>query len=117
MTQSTYPDMDMKCTPDGGECTIQTGQKAVSTAGTAVPLSDVPVIVWRIDLIADGTNSGAVFVGADGVNKDTLQAAPLRPGECYSIQCPSGAVMDLRLIYLDAEQDGDGVTFNYFQIA
>ena len=86
---------------------IFSGQKAVSTAGTAVRLHDDMTVNAAVMVKALNSNSGRVFVGNAGGDVDSNHGMPLAAGESLVLHW----VSNLRQIWLDAENDGDGVAW------
>ncbi len=85
------------------------GRKVVTTAGTRVALAS-STVATRAILTAETSNTGLVVVGAVTVVAavGTRRGVPLSPGA--TIEIGAG---DLANIYIDSEQNGDGVTFLY----
>jgi hypothetical protein len=84
-----------------------TGQKTVAAAGTAEPLGntqvDFSILVRALD-----TNTGIVAVGNDGTDDVTLaNGYRLAAGEV----CAFEHVDNLAAIYVDAEVNGEGVSW------
>ena len=82
------------------------GQKSVTTAGTAVALSTAGAFAPGTYLIKALTgNTGTVYIGNDGANDVTSSnGMPLLAGEPYVV-----TVYDLAQIYIDATADAQGV--------
>jgi len=81
------------------------GQKIVTTAGTAVALGDqavcAPLLVKALD-----TNTGVVALGCDGAGDVTLaNGLRLEPGEAAAF----AFVGSLANVWLDAAVNGEGV--------
>jgi len=87
---------------------ITTGQDTVGTAGTAVALNDdtsepVPdgvVLAVR----ANSDNSTSIYLGDDTV--DASSGFELAPGDGLDIR-----TTDVASVYINAETDGDGVSW------
>lgn len=86
------------------------GRKAVTTAGTRVPLSASAVPCCWIILTALSGNTGTVVVGSSTVvaSLATRRGMPLDASDSVNL-----SVTDLNAIYLDSAVDGEGVTFVY----
>jgi hypothetical protein len=83
------------------------GQKTVTTAGTAVALGTQPINAPLI-VKALGTNTGAIAVGNDGANDvSTSNGLLLGPGEEVSFEF----VGHLASLFIDSENDGEGVSW------
>lgn len=83
------------------------GQTIVTTSGTATPLGS-QVINSGLMVMALDTNTGVVSVGNDG-SGDVALSNGLRLGVGDAIVF--NFVGDLASIWLDAESDGDGVSW------
>ena len=100
---------------------IADGRQVVTTAGTRVQLSATNnTKVGGIIITAETDNTGAVVVGASTVVAAvaTRRGTPLAAGKSMTINgswAGDEGRVDLSDIYIDAEQDGDGVTFMYLQ--
>jgi hypothetical protein len=87
--------------------TIASGQKTVTTAGTAVALGsgriDGALLVKALD-----TNTGVVALGNDGGNDVTLSnGLRLQAGEVVVFEY----LGELASLYLDAAVNGEGVSW------
>ncbi len=85
---------------------IGNGSKVVETAGTAVPLA-ASTACRKVIITAKQANAGVIWVG--GVDIESGVGKPLVPLQDIEI-----LVDDLAKIYIDASQNGDGVTYIYF---
>ncbi len=103
--------------PDASTLSIASQAVTVTSAGTPVPLAAGSSYTWRVDITAKSNNLGKVFVGNSSVHYSSLPVAPLEAGESYTITCPAGSRIDLAGVYLDAEQNGEGVVLNIYTIA
>lgn len=127
MAEKVYPNIDVQfetgqtqefaIDPDDSALTIVSTAKSVTAAGTAEAIVSSETFAWRVDIVAEASNSGNIYVGDSNVDKDSLKAAPLASGEAYTIECPAGCRMDLNAIYIDADTSGEGIVFNSFTIA
>lgn len=89
--------------------TIGDGRKLVTTAGTRVALGgDVPC--RRVHITALVGNTGTVVVGSSTVvaSAATRQGVPLMPLSSITLE-----VKNLNLVYLDSEQNNEGVSYLY----
>jgi hypothetical protein len=87
----------------GGESPAS-GQKVVTTAGTAVAVgSDIDV--RNLVIIADPDNGGNIYVGDSGVDNTGCK---LPPGGIL----PAGNV-NLSAIFIDADNSGEGISYYY----
>lgn len=86
------------------------GRKVVTTAGTAVQLSDTSVRCENITIVAESDNTGIIAIGDANVvaAEGSQQGAILTPLGSITIK-----VGDLKNIYIDSTVSGDGVTFGY----
>ena len=87
------------------------GRKIVDSIGTAVQLSSTSVAMKYVIIVAETDNTGLVIVGNQGVvaNLTTRKGIPLDKGG--SITVPD---TNLTNVYIDAEVNGEGVTFMAF---
>lgn len=94
-------------------------RKTLTTSGVPEPLTPIQVKTSWIELVADITNSGLVYIGGstttkgtgNGLNKD-YQGIPLYPGEWLLFRWMDAYnPYDLHTIYMDADNDGDSVDF------
>ncbi len=89
---------------------IGDGRKVVATAGTREPLVPSGVFVFGVAITALEGNAGAVVVGGDTVvaNLTTRSGTPLNPRDSVDYD-----VNDLRHVWVDVVNSGDGVSFSY----
>ena len=86
---------------------IVAGAKTVTTAGTAVQLAASATACKRIIMTAEDDNTGKIYYGGSSVSSslgDYLFAA----------QKVTIEIDDVSKVYIDADQDTDGVKFTYF---
>jgi hypothetical protein len=84
------------------------GQKTVTTAGTAVALSTGQVINGPIMVKALDTNTGIVALGNDGANDVTVSnGIRLDAGEAVVFEF----VGNLSTLWLDSTVNGEGVSW------
>ncbi len=88
-----------------GSDTPVSGQKTVTTAGTAVAVGG-DVAVKGLIVIADPDNGGNIYVGPATVDSSTGLALP--PGGIL----PAGNV-NLSDIYIDSDVSGEGISYYY----
>ena len=83
------------------------GQKTVTSAGTAVPLASLP-INGPLIVKALNSNAGNISVGNDGNNDVTVtNGLLLAAGDEFYF----GYIGNLSSIYIDSENDGEGVSW------
>ena len=108
---------------------LYTGTATVAAHGTPVALAAVRTPASWVTVHARANNAGPVYVGgvtdvAAPLNTDAVKNAVdnanayvghrLIPGDFVNLREMGGATyLDLRYIYVDADNDGDVVTFNY----
>ncbi len=85
---------------------VMSGEKTVTTAGTAVALHSSRR-VKALTVIAKSSNTGRVYVGGADVSSATNEG--LGPGETISFEAVTW--LDLADIYIDADNNGEGVDF------
>lgn len=84
---------------------LKTGQKAVTTAGTAVVLGTTTDI-REVLIQAKVTNSGYIFVGPSTVANNHTNGMCLTKGEAAHFYCTT-----LADIYINSTVNGEGVTY------
>jgi len=83
------------------------GQKVVTTAGTAVQLGTEKILGSLLVKALD-TNTGVVALGNDGAGDVTVSnGLRLEAGECVIFE----NVFGLDCLYLDSAVDGEGVSW------
>ena len=87
--------------------TFMASEQTVTSAGTAVALSAVSQRVRSVTIIAKAGNVGQVYVGGADVDSDTNGRLDARE----SLVIPAAAWLDLTDIYIDADENDDGVDF------
>jgi hypothetical protein len=84
------------------------GQKVVTTAGTAVILAATQVVNGPVMVKALDTNTGVIAIGNDGANDVTVSnGLRLLPGEGVVLEF----VGDLVTLYIDSAVSGEGVSW------
>ena len=86
---------------------LLSGQKLVTTAGTAEALVAGTKRVKRLQVIALSTNTKPVYVGGSDVSSTTNGGL----AASGSISLEAEGWMDLADIYVDADTAGEGVDF------
>jgi len=90
-----------------------TAERNVTTSGTAVQLSTASLPVYSVLIVAKTTNQGNIYVGDSGVDKTTEPTNPLAAGGSIELTSHEGYRLNLNRVYLDADQDGEGVWYTY----
>lgn len=89
---------------------LGSGHGTVTTAGTAVPLSNVQTQAKIIDIINTNTATGDyLIIGNSTVKYSTSNGVPIPPGATYRLN-----ITDLSLVYIDSQNNSDTFSFNYF---
>ena len=90
--------------------TIGDGRKVVAAAGTAEALA-ASTACEKVDIQAELDNTGVIVVGGSTVvaTAATRRGIALRAGDSYCLE-----VDNLADVYIDAEVNGEGVTYTYF---
>lgn len=99
-------------TTPGAFSAIATGRKAVTTAGTSLPLVGVSTTCTEVILCADLGNTNPVVVGDASVvaASGSQRGIVLIPGnDPVKIQ-----IDNLNKLYVDSQTNGDAVSFTYF---
>lgn len=93
--------------------------KTVTTASTRVQLTTVNLMVFCITIQALPGNTGNIFVGDSSVSS-TQAFVELTPGSVYVLdgymnpnQKGTMETMNISRIYIDSEENGDGVHIGY----
>ena len=105
---------------------IHSGSATVAAAGTKVPLTATKKPASWVTIIGDVGNAGTVYVGDSNVKNAAGGAktyighpivkpanATTQPGFINIREVGGPTPYDLSLIYVDADTNGDRVTFNY----
>lgn len=89
--------------------TYTDNRKVVTTAGTAVAISASSSIFIDCDFQAEENNTGDIVIGGSTVVAaiSTRQGVLLTPGASWRAGIPG----DLDAIFIDSEQNGDGITY------
>ena len=86
--------------------TILSGKKLIAHSGTAEALSDTSQYSKKVTITALYTNQGNIYIGNADVSAVNSIGIPLIVGQSFEL-----AIDDLNKIYIDAEQDNDGVSY------
>lgn len=90
----------------GPATSIGDGSKNVTTAGTRVQLSATSIPCKYVIVVALSTNTNNIYVGGS-----TIAAGRGRP--LLSLQAEKIDINDVSKIYIDADTDGEGVSYTY----
>ncbi|MBA7611724.1 hypothetical protein ES703_18953 [subsurface metagenome] len=94
----------------GNRTSITTGEKTVTTAGIAEQLPDVEVPEgFAVSIIAKHTNVGRVFYGG------TKAEAEARTANLDVEDYETFYVTNLNKLWIDAENDGEGIFYKVVQ--
>jgi hypothetical protein len=94
--------------------TLTSGQKKVTTAGTALALSATSVIVKKLKIKALAGNTGMVYIGKSTVS--ALTGYELDAGQELNVSDlfeSAESEVNLADIYVDSGVNAEGVTFAY----
>jgi hypothetical protein len=86
--------------------------KTVTSSGTAEPLVATQTFALAYHLqgkLVAGDNTGNVFAGLSDLAAGSAELFEVAPGETFDEAMPSGTKVDLNNIYVDADNNGDGV--------
>lgn len=86
--------------------TILSGKKIIAASGAAEALSDTSQYTKKVTVTALYTNQGNIYIGNADVSAANSIGIPLIVGQSFEL-----AIDDLNKIYIDAEQDNDGVSY------
>jgi hypothetical protein len=86
------------------------GFKNVAVAGVAEALSADPSPCYEVIIQAKSTNAGTVYIGGPGLSNDENGGLFLSAGQSVTLTPQS-----LSQIFVDAQANGEGVTFIYWQ--
>ena len=93
--------------------TIVSARTVVPNAATRVRLSTASVEIFRIDVSADLGNTNPMLLGSSDVvaASGSQKGVVLIPGNS-----PITVYIDnLNKLYVDAQTDGDAITYNYYR--
>lgn len=96
-------------------------QVVVATAGTPVPLSAVPFLVYSVTIQWVPNNAGAVYVGESDVTQGKcIELTSGTPSLNLTVDDTMGdedfSYIDLNQIYVDAQNNGDKVNVAYLEL-
>ena len=94
---------------------VGTGAQTVAAAGTAIALSATKLNVYSASIVANSGNTNNIYIGDSTVDKATNKSIPLGPGGVLPITAQAGYNINLAKIFIDADTNGNGVTFMYLQ--
>jgi len=89
-----------------GNSTIGSGSKSVATAGVRVQLSSASIPCKKVTIQASLNNTGNIYIGDSTVS--SANGIFITPTFSY-LMTPS----NLNLVYLDADTNGNSVTYLY----
>jgi len=101
---TTTGKLDTLHTDVGPASTIYSGNKNVTTAGTAVPLAASQALTKGVRVRAKDANTGPIYIGGSGVTNGSDR---LTPSESTWID-----INNLATVYIDAQVSGEGVTYS-----
>ena len=88
-------------------------ERAVATAGTAVPLVSAPVSnAIKAYITVPSSNTGSIFIGDSGVS--TTEGIEIPKGTTFVLDAPQNELLDLASIYANAGTNGDKFKVTYF---
>ena len=93
--------------------TFGSGTRTVAAAGTAVPLSATNLLVHAVTIVANPGNTNNIYIGDSTVDATTKKLNPLGPGGSFPISTQTGFLLNLKDVYIDADTNGNGVTYTY----
>jgi hypothetical protein len=91
----------------GGGGVFISGEKTVTTSGTALALESTFKLARSLTIRAKAGNTNQIYVGGPDVTTSTNDG--LDSGESLSINPVQG--IDLSLVFIDVDTDGEGVDF------
>ena len=89
----------------------------VAAAGTPVALAPAETYALRVVLQAgqaDADNVGNVTVGGADTSYAAFRQIEMEPGDVFAIEAPMGHSIDLGTLFVDAENNDDGVRGFYW---
>jgi hypothetical protein len=104
---------------------LYSGRATVAAAGTKVALASTRTMASWVTCVGDISNAGTVYVGGDNVQNSSggamtyighplvKPAAGGQPNFINIREVGGPPIYDLSLIYVDADTNGDSITFNY----
>lgn len=89
--------------------------KNVTTAGTAVSISDTDLLVRSAVIQARKANTGDIAMGDQAVTNNGLSGTVLAARDTYTLaEDGSNDLYNLKDIWINADASGDGVTVTYY---
>ncbi len=88
---------------------IVTGNKTITSAGTAVALLATTTPCKRVDVVAQFGNAGTIYVGDSAVLASTKTGMPLPQGSSYTVY-----LNDVSGVFVDSTSSNDKVSFIYY---
>lgn len=92
---------------EGAFKSIGHGSRTFPTAGSALALSATSIPMAHVDITANATNTGTIWIGGSGITAGN--GRPLVPGQMFSI-----ALGDLASVFGVSTVNGDGVSYVFF---
>ncbi len=94
---------------------LSSGRATVTTAATAVPLSTADTGFESVTITALAANTKVVCVGGPDVVALAAgrKGTALEKGQVMRLTKAFDGVSDLAHVYIDAEVNGEGVSFSY----
>lgn len=98
---------------------IYSDRATITTAGTKVALAATRTMCGWLTIHANALNAGYVYVGDSTTQNNaggakTYVGHPINADDWVSFRELGGpAYIDLRNVYVDADNDGDKITFTY----
>lgn len=93
--------------------------KTVSTAGTAERLSDSDLWVYSFVCVPQADNTGSVYIGDHSIDNTATPIGPNDANKSFSWGgVGNGAIVskrNLKNVWVDAAQNGDGIHVSYDQ--
>ena len=87
----------------------------VASAGTAIPLASTRITAPFVTIQAKIANVGVIFLGGSNVSSTSF-GIQLASGDSYTFPPVADiALYDLREIFIDAANDGEGITVLYVE--
>ena len=93
---------------DSDSPTLLSGEKTVTTAGTAVALASSRRVA-AVTIVAKDDNTGKVYVGGSDIASGTNNG--LAPGDIVQVAADAPGYLDLADIFIDSDNNSEGVDF------
>jgi len=96
---------------------LHSREAVVTTAGTAVQISTTSLAVTSFVIRAKRLNTGRVYVGKDTVDDTVNDGLGPEDSLGWTADGSFQKALDLSLVYVDSDNNGDGVDVFYVELS